>query len=119
MNENLRKIAKEIIRDNSVCQSFRKKVADIFFPSNVAIIKWPVAEFELIDDKMDTCMVLSCWKLGAILDKIHQDIPPTPGYHWKYMSSMVHPHRTEYNYIYFNMMEGDYERKESAVVTKL
>ena len=116
-NNRLKQIALELIHQPNLAEAFKRRLADIFFPANVALIKYPLSEFELIDDTMETCVVLTCWKLESVLDKIHEDLPPTPEFHWKFNGFVLHPDRDDYRYIYFKMEEGDYERETSGKVT--
>lgn len=118
-NKNLKQIALELIHQPNLAQNFKKRLSNIFWPANVALIKDPLIEFEIIDDRISSTMVLSCWKLDAILEKLHEECPPTQGCHWKYTSHMVHPHRESYKYIYFTLEEGEYEKEKSQTFTKV
>lgn len=117
--KNLKEVALELIRQPQLAQSFKKRLSNIFFPANIALIKFPLVEFEIVDDRISSAMVLSCWKLDAVLDKLHEECPPTQGCYWKYASHMVHPHRTPYKYIYFTLQEGDYEKEKSRTFTEM
>ena len=119
MNENLRRIAKEIIFDMSIAKSIRDKICDIFFPANVMLIKAPLAEYDVVHDQTDRIIVLSCRKLNAVLDRAHETHPLPEEYHWQFVGSTGHPDRKEYRYMTFEMREGKDERKESGTITRM
>jgi hypothetical protein len=119
MNDTTSGIVGRLVNDENLSQRFRKRLASIFFPSNVILVEDPLSEFEVMSDSIELVSVLTCWPLASVLDRVTELYPPIEGHYWKFYQYMRHPKRRCYMYITLKMTEGSHEEKEGARITTM
>ena len=73
--------------------------------SNVISVKNPLQEFEILHDDIDLVVVLTCWKLDAIIDKLNTECPPPVNHYWKFWQKLQHSENKSYNYVWLKARE--------------
>ena len=71
--------------------------------SNIALIKPPLQEFEVVMDSIDMVVVLTCWKLISVREKLEELFPSPDGMRWVFHSKLQHPDNDNYYYIWHTL----------------